>query len=87
MAGDLAGAVVAFRERIRMSPHTDLSRGLLASVLGHQGQVDEARHVWAELKTINPKYTIGEHLARSPFQNASDVATILKGLDKAGLSS
>lgn len=87
MAGDLAAAADSFRERIRMSPDTDLSRGFLASVLGHLGEVNEARHIWEELRTINPKYTMGEHLARSPFQREADIATIWQGLAKAGIAA
>lgn len=86
MAGDLAAAADSFRERIRMSPDTDLSRGFLASVLGHLGEAEEARRIWAELKTINPKYTMGEHLARSPFRREADIATIWQGLTKAGIA-
>ncbi len=86
MAGDLAAAADSFRERIRLSPDTDLSRGFLASVLGHLGEAEEARRVWAELKTINPKYTMGEHLARSPFQRETDIATIWQGLATAGIA-
>jgi adenylate cyclase len=61
------------------------SRALLASTLGHLGRVDEARHIWAELKEINPKYSIKEHLDRQPFKNQADVARITEGLAKAGL--
>jgi hypothetical protein len=39
------------------SSATDFSRVALASALGHLGQVDEARRIWAELKEINPKYS------------------------------
>ena len=45
-----------------LSPKTDLSRALLASALGHLGEIDEARRVWAELKKINPRYSF----ARAP---------------------
>ncbi|MFN0115065.1 MAG: adenylate/guanylate cyclase domain-containing protein [Paracoccaceae bacterium] len=86
MAGDLAASAESFRERIRLSPGTDLSRGFLASVLGNLGEADEARRVWEELKAINPKYTMGEHLARSPFRREADVATIRDGLAKAGIA-
>ena len=41
--------MTSFRERIRLAPETDLSRGLLVSALGHLGEIDEARRIWAEL--------------------------------------
>ena len=30
-------------------------RAILASALGHLGEIDEARRIWRELKEINPK--------------------------------
>ncbi len=56
VAGQYEEAVEAFRERIRMAPGTDLSRGLLISALGHIGETDEAQRVWVELEHVNSKY-------------------------------
>jgi adenylate cyclase len=83
--GHDAAAEAAFRERIRQSPNTDLSRAFLAAALGHMGRIDEARAVWAEMMAINPSYSLAEHLGRSPFQRPEDVARITEGLAKAGL--
>ena len=85
LAGKFEIAATLLRERILLVPRTDFSRALLASTLGHLGRVDEARHIWAELKEINPKYSIKEHLDRQPFKNQADVARITEGLAKAGL--
>jgi adenylate cyclase len=85
VAGKYEAACVAFRERIRLSPKTDLSRGLLISALGHLGDVDEARRVWAELKEINPKYSFARHVARFPFKNPDDAARIREGFEKTGI--
>ena len=85
MAGDYQRAAAAFRERIRLSPKTDLSRAFLASVLGHLGEVEAARQVWRELMEINPGYSLEGHLARLPFQTEEGVAGIRAGLSKAGL--
>ena len=71
VAGNFEAAAASLRERVRLSPKTDLSRGFLASALGHLGELDEARRTWAELKVIDPKYSLTEHLARSPFQVAA----------------
>jgi adenylate cyclase len=78
-------AAEAFRERIRLSPETDLSRGMLISALGHMGEIDEARRVWAELKGINPKYSFSEHIGRLPFNNPADADKIREGYAKTGL--
>ena len=85
VAGQFEAAAASFRERIRLAPKTDLSRAFLASALGHLGEIAEARRVWAELKDINPKYSLAGHLARLPFQNDADLGRIREGLTKAGL--
>ena len=86
IAGNYSAAVAAFRERIRLSPGTDLSRGLLAAALGHLGENEEARRVWTELKEISPNYTFAGHLARLPFANPADAERIREGFAKAGLT-
>lgn len=80
-------AAALFRERIRLTPGTDLSRALLASALGHLGQMEEAQQVWRELKEINPKYSFEEHAGRLPFKNREDVDRIREGLIKARLQA
>jgi adenylate cyclase len=54
-------------------------------VLGHLGDIREARRVWAELKRINPGYSFAERIARLPFRNPADAAKIVEGLAKADL--
>jgi len=84
VAGHYEKAADAFRQRIRLAPDTDLSRGFLISTLGHLGEVEEAKRVWAELKTINPKYSFAGHLGRLPLGPAY-ADGITKGYAKAGL--
>ena len=85
LAGKFETAVALFRQRIALVPGTDFSRSALASALGHLGEIDEARRVWAELKTVNPMYSFSEHLGRLPFQRPEDSRTLVDGLAKAGL--
>jgi adenylate cyclase len=87
LAGKYETAVALLRERILLVPGTDFSRVLLASALGHLGEVDDARRIWQELKEINPKYSFGEHFGRQPFKKEEDVQRIAEGLTKAGLST
>ena len=87
VAGQHELAAAAFRERIRLSPKTDLSRAFLASALGHLGDVEGARKVWRELMEVNPGYSLEGHLARLPFQTEAGVDIIRAGLSKAGLPS
>ena len=77
-------AAALFRERILLMPDTDWSRGYLASALGHLGRVEEARQVWGELMSINPKYSMAERLIRRAVQ-PRQIEMVLDGARKAGL--
>jgi len=85
LAGKYETAAVLLRQRIVMTPGTDFSRSILASALGHLGEIDEARSAWAELKKINPNYSFAEHIGRQPFKRQEDVRRLTEGLEKAGL--
>lgn len=87
MAGDYAMAAEFFRERIRLAPRTDLSRAFLASALGHLGEDEEARKVWAELREVNPNYSFTAHLGRLPFRHPGDRARIAAGVTAAGIDT
>jgi adenylate cyclase len=54
VAGAYQTTAAIFKERIALTPNTDLSCAFLASALGHLGRRDEAAAVWRELKEINP---------------------------------
>jgi adenylate cyclase len=85
LAGKYETAAALLKQRILLAPETDFSRAILASALGHLGEVEEARRVWGELEKINPKYSFRDHFSRQPFKNPADVARIAEGLTKAGL--
>jgi adenylate cyclase len=85
LAGKYETAATCLRQRILMVPNTDFSRAVLASALGHLGEIEEARRIWRELLEINPSYTFANHYARLPFRNNDDVGKIAVGLEKAGL--
>jgi adenylate cyclase len=85
-AGKYETAATLLRQRILLVPGTDFSRVILASALGHLGEVDEARRIWGELKEINPKYSFNEHIARQPLR-PEDAERVAGGLAKAGLLS
>jgi adenylate cyclase len=85
LAGKYETAATLLRQRILMVPRTDFSRAVLASALGHLGEIDEAKRVWRELMEINPRYTFSNHYARQPFTNKDDVRRIADGLERAGL--
>jgi adenylate cyclase len=87
LASDYRTAATVFRERIQLSPKTDLSRAFLAVALGHLGEVDEAQRVWRELMEINPKYSFTDHVGRLPFRDRADADRLAEGLSKAGISA
>jgi adenylate cyclase len=85
VAGNYETAAAILRERVAITPTTDLSRALLASALGHLGRTEEARQIWRELKEINPRYSYSDHFGRLPFRNPADADQLTEGLRKAGL--
>ena len=85
VAGKFEIAAALFKERIRLSPKTDLSRAFLAVALGHLGEADEAGRIWRELIEINPQYSFDEHVGRLPFRNRADVDRLAEGLSKGGI--
>jgi adenylate cyclase len=66
-------------------PNTDFSRAILTSALGHLGDIDDAKRVWAELMEINPKYSFAAHVGRQPFKRTEDIERMAEGLRKAGV--
>ena len=87
MAEKYETAAALLRQRIILVPNTDFSRAILTSALGHLGEIEEARRVWAELMDINPKYSFFAHVGRQPFKRPEDVERIAEGLRKAGVLS
>jgi adenylate cyclase len=85
VAGKFEEAAAQFKERIRLSPKTDLSRAFLAVALGHLGNAEDARLVWRELMEINPTYSFAEHVGRLPFRDQADIDRLAEGLVKAGI--
>jgi adenylate cyclase len=87
LAGKYETAATLLRQRIILMPKTDFSRALLTSALGHLGEMEEARRVWAELMEINPNYLFAPHAGRQPFKRKEDVERIAEGLKKAEVLS
>ena len=84
VAGNYETAAAILKERVAITPTTDLSRALLASALGHLGRAEEARQIWRELTEINPRYSYSDHFGRLPFPNPADADQLTEGLRKAG---
>jgi adenylate cyclase len=50
----------------------------------HQVFAEEARGVWQELKEINPRYSLADHIDRLPFKDPAEAEKIAEGVRKAG---
>lgn len=85
LMGNYETAALMFRERLFLVSNTDVGRAWLASALGHTGEIEEARKVWAELRQINPDFSIESRLARLKFADPSYQERVMEGLGKAGL--
>lgn len=78
-------AALVFRERLHLARDTDIGRAWLAATLGHLGEIEEAREVWAELMALKPDFRMAPRLARFRYTRPRDPALVLAGLRKAGL--
>jgi adenylate cyclase len=85
LAGKYETAAAMLRQRILLVPNTDFSRAVLAATLGHLGEIEEARRVWAELMKINPKFSFSAYIGRQPMR-PDDAERVVAGLAKTGLS-
>ena len=84
-AGRFEDAAESFRARLARQPHSDLSRSLLASALGHLGQAEQAREEWAQVKRVNPDFSVERRRAIMPYKNPEDFEMFPEGLRKAGI--
>jgi adenylate cyclase len=85
LAGKYETAAAMLRQRILLVPNTDFSRAVLAATLGHLGEIEEARRIWAELMKINPKFSFSAYIGRQPMR-PDDAERVVVGLAKTGLS-
>jgi adenylate cyclase len=87
LMGHYETAALMFRERVFLVKDTDVGRAWLAAALGHTGEIEEARKVWADLQQINPQFSFKTRLARLTFSDPTYEARVLEGMAKAGLSN
>ncbi len=85
MLRDFDAAEATLKKRIAVRPSTDISRALLVAALGHQGRIEEARALWAQLMDVNPHYSFAEKRKILPYRNTHDLEHIADGLRAAGI--
>ena len=78
-------AVVVLKQRQERNPDAASVYALLASCLGHLGNIAEGKNALAELLRINPDFSIERRRRVLPFKNPEDFERRAEGLRKAGL--
>src|SRR3546814_9545941 len=67
--GRLDGAETAFKRRLALAPHSDMTRFYLACLHASRGHHDEARRYWDEMLAVNPRFSV-DHLKRAlPYRS------------------
>ena len=85
LKGNFETAALMLKERLFLVPDTDIGRAWLAAALGHLGELDEARQVWADMMRINPDFSITTRMQRLTLANPADGDVVIEGLAMAGL--
>jgi adenylate cyclase len=83
--GQYEASVNTLKRRLERNPNSATSYALLASCYGHLGMFREGRAAWAELKKIDPDYSIEWRRRILPFKDPRIFDDRLAGLRKAGL--
>lgn len=82
----LDDAVVAFKRGVARSPDALWPHVFLAVCHGHLGDDALARAQLAEVRRINPEFSIASLPDLLPYKNSADIDLVIDGLRNAGLS-
>jgi adenylate cyclase len=80
-------AAVAFKRAVVRNPEVLWPHVFLAASHGHLGEEIQARDQVAEVRRINPEFSLASLLNLLPYKNSADVDLLVDGLRKAGLST
>ena len=83
--GQFETAVTTLKHRLERNPNSATSYALLAACYGHLGMITESRAAWAELKKIDPDFSIDWRHRILPLKDAKIFDRRLEGMRKAGL--
>ena len=83
--GQYEASVNTLKRRLERNPNSATSYALLASCYGHLGMFPESRAAWAELRKIDPSYSIEWRRRILPFRDSRIFDDRMAGLRKAGL--
>jgi tetratricopeptide (TPR) repeat protein len=85
LQGEFDKALALGRRAVELNPgFTTTYKGYLAT-LGHLGHDQEARRVLARLHVLEPGFSVGDALERSPMTRRGDLKLYAEGLRRAGL--
>ncbi len=80
-------AVVALKRAVVRNPEALWPHVFLAACYGHLGETTQAGAQLAEVRRINPEFSISSLLRLLPYKSRADVDLLIDGLRKAGLSA
>ena len=79
-------AEIAFKKRLVLSPHSDMSRFYLAALYARTGRPEEARRVWSELLEVNPGFSV-EHIRQTvPYRDPAVLDRLVEALRENGIA-
>lgn len=80
-------AVVALKRAVVRNPDALWPHVFLAACHGHLGEDVQARAQLAEMRRINPEFSVASLPNLLPYKSSADVELVIDGLHKAGLST
>ena len=78
---------MAFKRAVVRNPEVLWPHVFLAACHGHLGENTQACAQLAEVRRINPEFSIASLLKLLPYKSSADVDLLVDGLRKAGLST
>ncbi|HVK91946.1 MAG TPA: adenylate/guanylate cyclase domain-containing protein [Mycoplana sp.] len=79
-------AADTLRRRLQRNPDAPTAYALLASCCGHLGRSEEGRSAWAQVKRIDPGFSIERRRRLLPFKNPADFELRVEGIRRLGLA-
>jgi adenylate cyclase len=83
--GRFEDAVSAYKKRIELAPDYRYGHSQLATTYSMMGREEDARAEVAEVRRINPKFSLDFFARTSVLKDRSKIEEIVSALRKAGL--
>ncbi|MDR6758526.1 TolB-like protein/class 3 adenylate cyclase/cytochrome c-type biogenesis protein CcmH/NrfG [Mycoplana sp. BE70] len=79
-------AADTLRKRLERNPEATTAYALLASSLGHLGQIEAGKDAWAQVLRLEPNFSVERRRKLLPFKNPADFELRVEGLRHLGLA-